>query len=140
MNGKHSTGAMVFTISGFSTPPADSPRKMSASRITSASVRADVGCAKRALSSSISTVRPSYTTPSMSVTQMCSRGRPSSTSSFRQASAAAPAPLVTSFTFFRSLPRTLRPFCTAAPTMIAVPCWSSWKTGIFIRSRSLRST
>jgi hypothetical protein len=27
----------------------------------------------------------------------------------------------------------------AAPTMIAVPCWSSWKTGIFMRSRSLRS-
>ena len=27
----------------------------------------------------------------------------------------------------------------AAATMIAVPCWSSWKTGIFIRSRSWRS-
>ena len=24
----------------------------------------------------------------------------------------------------------------AAPTTMAVPCWSSWKTGIFIRSRS----
>ena len=24
--------------------------------------------------------------------------------------------------------------------MIAVPCWSSWNTGMFIRSRSLRST
>ena len=32
------------------------------------------------------------------------------------------------------------PFLTAAATMIAVPCWSSWKTGIFIRSRSLLST
>ena len=29
---------------------------------------------------------------------------------------------------------------TAAPTMIAVPCWSSWKTGIFMRSRSCAST
>ncbi|CUI65493.1 Uncharacterised protein [Achromobacter aegrifaciens] len=28
----------------------------------------------------------------------------------------------------------------AADTQIAVPCWSSWKTGIFMRSRSLRST
>jgi len=28
----------------------------------------------------------------------------------------------------------------AAPTMIAVPCWSSWKTGIFMRSRRRRST
>jgi hypothetical protein len=27
----------------------------------------------------------------------------------------------------------------AAETMIAVPCWSSWKTGIFSRSRSRRS-
>ncbi len=25
----------------------------------------------------------------------------------------------------------------AAPTMIAVPCWSSWNTGIFMRSRQL---
>jgi hypothetical protein len=28
----------------------------------------------------------------------------------------------------------------AAPTTMAVPCWSSWNTGIFMRSRSLRST
>ncbi|CAB5511760.1 hypothetical protein LMG26857_01048 [Achromobacter anxifer] len=28
----------------------------------------------------------------------------------------------------------------AADTVMAVPCWSSWKTGIFMRSRSLRST
>jgi hypothetical protein len=27
----------------------------------------------------------------------------------------------------------------AAPTMIAVPCWSSWNTGIFMRSRSFFS-
>ena len=28
----------------------------------------------------------------------------------------------------------------AAATMIAVPCWSSWKTGMFMRWRSLPST
>ena len=28
----------------------------------------------------------------------------------------------------------------AAPTTMAVPCWSSWKTGIFMRSRKRRST
>ena len=28
----------------------------------------------------------------------------------------------------------------AAPTTIAVPCWSSWNTGIFILSRQSRST
>ena len=28
----------------------------------------------------------------------------------------------------------------AAPTMIAVPCWTSWNTGLIIRTRNLRST
>ena len=31
-------------------------------------------------------------------------------------------------------------FRIAAPEIIAVPCWSSWNTGIFMRSRSVRST
>ena len=49
-------------------------------------------------------------------------------------------PVVASFTSSIFLPVTCRALITAAPTMIAVPCWSSWNTGIFIRSRSLRST
>ena len=57
------------------------------------------------------------------------RGTPSLTSRFRQASAAAPAPEVTSLTFVMSLPATFRPLSSAAPTTMAVPCWSSWKTG-----------
>ena len=57
----------------------------------------------------------------------------------RQAIAAAPAPEHTSLTLAMSLPTTLSPFSMAAPATIAVPCWSSWNTGIFIRSRSLRS-
>ena len=68
----------------------------------------------------------------MSVTQMFSRGRPSFTSRSRHDSAAAPAPETTSFTLAMSLPTSARPFSTAAPTMIAVPCWSSWNTGIFM--------
>jgi hypothetical protein len=52
-------GAILATMSGFSTPPADRPRKTSAPSITSASVRLSVFCAKKALSSSISSVRPS---------------------------------------------------------------------------------
>ncbi|MNX92086.1 hypothetical protein D3C86_1242100 [compost metagenome] len=71
---------------------------------------------------------------------MFSMGRPRSTSRSRQASAAAPAPEATSLTSEMSLPTTFRPLMTAAPTTMAVPCWSSWKTGIFIRSRSVRST
>ena len=43
----------------------------------------------------------------------------------KQASAAAPAPEVTSLIFFGSLPATFRPLRMAAPTTMAVPCWSS---------------
>ena len=75
----------------------------------------------------------------MSVTMMFSMRTPRLTSISRQASAAAPAPDATSLIFETSLPTALSPFSNAAPTMIAVPCWSSWNTGIFIRSRSLRS-
>ena len=76
----------------------------------------------------------------MSVTQMFSLGSPSFSSRPRQDSAAAPAPETTSFTLAMSLPTSARPFCTAAPTMIAVPCWSSWNTGMLSRSRSFCST
>ena len=70
----------------------------------------------------------------MSVTQMFSRLTPSETSRLRQASAAAPAPEATSLTSPIFLPVRYSAFCTAAPTMIAVPCWSSWNTGIFMRA------
>ena len=75
----------------------------------------------------------------MSVTVMLASGRPIFTSRSRQASAAAPAPEVTSFTSSMRLPTTFSPLKIAAATVIAVPCWSSWNTGIFIRLRSLRS-
>jgi hypothetical protein len=75
----------------------------------------------------------------MSVTQMFSIFMPRATSMSRQARAAAPAPDTTSFALPISFSTTRRPFTTAAPTMIAVPCWSSWKTGIFMRSRSFFS-
>jgi len=50
--------AIERTMSPVHTPPAESPRKMSAPTMRSARVRAWVGWANRALSSSISTVRP----------------------------------------------------------------------------------
>ena len=131
---------IFLTIAGLSTPPADRPRKTSAPAMTSSSVRALVSMAKRSLSGSISSLRPFHTTPLISVTVMLLRGRPIFTSSSRQASAAAPAPETTSFISFISFPITFKPFRNAAPTMIAVPCWSSWNTGIFMRARSLRST
>ncbi|KRA00576.1 hypothetical protein ASD71_00100 [Achromobacter sp. Root565] len=61
----------------------------------------------------------------MSVTQMFSSGRPRSTIRSRHASAAAPAPDVTTLTCLMSLPTTFRPLMKAADTVMAVPCWSS---------------
>ncbi len=76
----------------------------------------------------------------MSVTVMFSRVAPSDTSRFRQASAAAPAPEVTILAAESCFPASSSALRTAAATMIAVPCWSSWKTGMFIRSRQRSST
>ena len=69
---------------------------------------------------------------------MFSRRTPRPTSIFRQAIAAAPAPEQTSLMSSIFLPTSSSPLSSAAAAMMAVPCWSSWKTGIFIRSRSLR--
>ena len=63
--------------------------------------------------------------------------RPTNTS--RHAIAAAPAPEQTSLISPSSLPTIFTPFSTAAAEMIAVPCWSSWKTGMLSRSRSFCS-
>ncbi len=49
--------------------------------------------------------------------------------------AAAPAPEVQIFTSSIFLLASSSPLSTAAPTMIAVPCWSSWNTGIGMRAR-----
>ena len=42
----------------------------------------------------------------------------------------APAPFTTTFISLIDLPLISRAFIRAAVVMIAVPCWSSWKTGI----------
>ena len=76
----------------------------------------------------------------MSWTQMFSFLAPSDARRCRQASAAAPAPDVTIFTSEIFLPASSSPLRMAAATMIAVPCWSSWKTGMFILARRRRST
>jgi hypothetical protein len=57
----------------------------------------------------------------------------------RQAIAAAPAPDTATLTLPISFPTTFRALSKAALEMIAVPCWSSWKTGMFMRSRSFFS-
>ncbi len=52
---------------------------------------------------------------------------------------AAPAPDITTRIREISLPTTLSAFISAASTTIAVPCWSSWKTGMSRASRSRAS-
>ena len=52
---------------------------------------------------------------------------------------AAPTPVMTTRTSSSRLPTTCSAFSSAARTTIAVPCWSSWKTGMSSRSRSRAS-
>jgi hypothetical protein len=56
------------------------------------------------------------------------------------ATPAAPDPDSTSRTPARSLPTTRRALVRAASTTMAVPCWSSWNTGMSRDSRRRRST
>jgi len=51
---------------------------------------------------------------------------------FAQAMPAAPAPLKTTRTSSIRLPTISTALIIAAPEMMAVPCWSSWNTGMFI--------
>ena len=53
---------------------------------------------------------------------------------------AAPPPVETIRMSSKSLAGDASALVVAAPTTMAVPCWSSWKTGMFIRSRQRRST
>ena len=60
------------------------------------------------------------------------RATPSLTKSSPLEIADAPAPLMTSLISARRLPVSYTAFTSAAPEMMAVPCWSSWKTGMSI--------
>ena len=52
---------------------------------------------------------------------------------------AAPTPVTTIRTSLNSLPTTRRALVRAASTTIAVPCWSSWNTGMSSSARSRAS-
>ena len=60
-------------------------------------------------------------------------------SSWMIARPAAPTPQTTTRTSFGSFFTTRSALVSAASTTIAVPCWSSWKTGMSSSSRSRRS-
>ena len=115
-----------------------SPMKTSAFSMASPSrpltCRGFVAVATQRFMKSMPTVRPRWSvpcssTPTMSRTPLESR-------ILMVAVPAAPTPVTTTRSFFGFL-RTMRSaFSSAARTTTAVPCWSSWNTGI---SRSLRS-
>ena len=88
-------------------------------------------------SASTRSVRPACTTPWMSATTACRT--PAAISSLRMAVPAAPAPDITTRTSSIFLPTTRSALVSAASTTMAVPCWSSWKTGMSRASRSRAS-
>ena len=64
---------------------------------------------------------------------------PAATIIFVQAIPAAPRPSITTRSDSIGLPMIFSELNSAAMTTIAVPCWSSWKTGMSSRSRSRSS-
>ena len=66
-------------------------------------------------------------------------GMPMEASSSMQAMLAAPAPLTTSLNDLISRPVSSSAFMSPAAAMMAVPCWSSWKTGMLSSSFSFSS-
>ena len=73
-------------------------------------------------------------TPLVSHRMALSFGRPIAFKSSRHAMPAAPAPFTTTLVFFSFLPVRSKALIIPAVEIIAVPCWSSWKTGISICS------
>ena len=81
----------------------------------------------------------SRTTPLLSHMKMFAGLTPRPTITSRQAMAAAPAPETAILISPIFLPTSSSPLSSAAAEMIAVPCWSSWNTGMLSRSRSFFS-
>ena len=77
--------------------------------------------------------------PRESDTKILFLSTPSAQMISKQDIAAAPAPEQTTLISSIFLPVISKAFSIAAATMIEVPCWSSWNTGMFMRSRNSRS-
>ena len=73
------------------------------------------------------------------MSQTTSRPIPCASRMLVHAIPAAPAPVTTTRTSSGRLPTTRSALSSAARTTIAVPCWSSWKTGMSSSSRRRRS-
>ena len=132
---------MVAMSSPVSRLGADTPMNTSAPASASTSepvTLSSLVCSASQASSPVSPSRPRWTTPSMSATTTCAA--PAASSSLMIAVPAAPAPDMTIRTSAIRLSTTRRALKSAASTTMAVPCWSSWNTGMSSCSRSRRST
>ena len=69
-------------------------------------------------------------TPVLSIIVIFFWGTPLFLNKLAQAIADAPAPLIITFTLEIDFPLISNALINAAVVIIAVPCWSSWKTGI----------
>ena len=110
--------AIFFTISLVNAPFADKPKNTSAFLIA----WLDFHWFKFSL--------PLKITPVLSIIVIFFCGTPLFLNKFVQAIAEAPAPLTTIFTLLIDFLLISRALINAAVVIIAVPCWSSWKTGI----------
>ena len=132
--------AMVPTAAAENAPGADTPTTTSAPRSASSVVPVMPRGLVRAASAAVSgvrSVRPGCSTPPMSHTTMSRT--PSASMISAHAWPAAPAPTTTTRTSAIRLPTTRSALSSAASTTIAVPCWSSWNTGISSSARRRRS-
>ena len=121
--------AIFFTISFFKTPADDKPKKTSAFVIASLKVLFLVFIAWLDFHL-FNPFLPLWMTPFLSIIVKFFWSTPFFLKRFAQAIAEAPAPLTTTFNFFMSFFVISTAFINAAHVIIAVPCWSSWKTGI----------
>ena len=122
---------MLCTISLLTQPAAEIPRKTSAPTIASASL--PVLCSRLVISAisrltALSFSSPLQMMPLLSHMVMCLT--PMFIRCLAMAMPAAPAPFITTLISSIFLPVIFRALSKPAATMIAVPCWSSWKIGI----------
>ena len=132
--------AMVGIHSASRMPGAETPTKTSASTSTSCrepAARRGLVAAASSVWAADRDVASADSAPSRSTTTT-SRA-PAASSSVTIAVPAAPAPDTTIRTSASSFFTTRSALVSAASTTIAVPCWSSWKTGMSRDSRSRRS-
>jgi len=122
--------AIEATISDVTAPLALTPRKTSAPFIASSSVRASVATACADFHWFMPSVRPWKITPLVSHIRQLSCRAPIRFSSSRQAMPAAPAPLRTIRHSSIRLPVSSSALIKPAAQITAVPCWSSWNTGM----------